>query len=308
MNNNNNNHCLIRMFVLKKIEFFFNFLKISSFRLKMTLSGNLEQLKQFFHDNHANVKPEWFEQKLCFDSSSTNINDFNKIFQQWLNEDWIETNEWCSKSLPDELNLNLFNIEKQTFNGYFILQVRIISKNLFNNLVFFLEKKVEKMIDISRPLPTKINVRKNVKAKLKEKQRKMNDNKDDELENGEEKPETKGKKNQNLAKFYGYGRRLWQFCLTDGYQKCLAIEYEPINWLKQSIIGHKILLYGSFDVYMGTILLKASNIKLLSTTATATTIPKLTSSNSIDLNEILEDYDVELQMEALSNQDDTWKS
>ncbi|XP_027202493.1 recQ-mediated genome instability protein 1-like [Dermatophagoides pteronyssinus] len=255
----------------------------------MTLSGNLEKLKQFFHDNHANVKPEWFEQKLCFDSSSTNINDFNKIFQQWLNEDWIETNEWCSKSLPDELNLNLFNIEKQTFNGYFILQV-------------------EKMIDISRPLPTKINVRKNVKAKLKEKQRKMNDNKDDELENGEEKPETKGKKNQNLAKFYGYGRRLWQFCLTDGYQKCLAIEYEPINWLKQSIIGHKILLYGSFDVYMGTILLKASNIKLLSTTATATTIPKLTSSNSIDLNEILEDYDVELQMEALSNQDDTWKS
>ncbi|KAH9417372.1 recQ-mediated genome instability protein 1 [Dermatophagoides pteronyssinus] len=257
----------------------------SFFRLKMTLSGNLEQLKQFFHDNHANNGLN----KKFDSSSSTNINDFNKIFQQWLNEDWIETNEWCSKSLPDELNLNLFNIEKQTFNGYFILQV-------------------EKMIDISRPLPTKINVRKNVKAKLKEKQRKMNDNKDDELENGEEKPETKGKKNQNLAKFYGYGRRLWQFCLTDGYQKCLAIEYEPINWLKQSIIGHKILLYGSFDVYMGTILLKASNIKLLSTTATATTIPKLTSSNSIDLNEILEDYDVELQMEALSNQDDTWKS
>lgn len=160
------------------------------------------------------------------------------------------------------------------------------------------------MIDISRPLPTKIDERIKAKDKRrKEKQREKIDNEDKLNEEGNEK---KGKygtkvKENGQVKFYGYGRRLWQFCLTDGYQKCLAIEYEPLNWLKKPIIGQKILLIGPFDVYMGTIMVKNSNLQLLTTN-----VPSITL-NDIDFNEILEEYDVELEMEALGNQDDTWK-
>lgn len=153
------------------------------------------------------------------------------------------------------------------------------------------------MIDISRPLPTKINVRKSIKDKRKEKQQEN----EDEKEEKKEKSGTKVKKNGQV-KFYGYGRRLWQFCLTDGHQECLAIEYEPLDWLKNPIIGKKVLLSGPFDVYLGTILIKTSNLQLLTAN-----VPKTTLS-AIDLQEILEEYDAELEMEALGNQDDTWKS
>lgn len=92
-----------------------------------------------------------------------------------------------------------------------------------------------------------------------------NDNDDNEEENFSNLfKKSKNQPKNSKSAFFRNGPRMLELCLSDGHKECVAIEYKSIPYLHEKLIGAKILLCGPFDVYVGSILLRAQNVKLIS--------------------------------------------
>ena len=78
---------------------------------------------------------------------------------------------------------------------------------------------------------------------------------------------TKFSNNNKIAKnssWYAGSTRMLQLTLSDGHQQCVGIEYHEMPSLNPSLIGAKCLLFGQFDVYLGTIFLTPANFTVVS--------------------------------------------
>lgn len=86
----------------------------------MSSAKNFNLLKLYLEERHVQLKDKYLEEQLeqCPEKS------FEQIYQNCLKQNWDFNEKEClSPVLPTELNTRLFNVEKKTFFGKYLLQV-----------------------------------------------------------------------------------------------------------------------------------------------------------------------------------------
>ena len=209
----------------------------------------------------------------------------SQLYRKWLDRDWniidpdnndnkcIIQSQYTRPSLPAELDIrNNISIQKKTFTGNYLCQVCFKFKKKII-IIFF---KINHIIDISKPLCYELEDQIDNDCFNGGDDFSNDDERDDDdqigniikkaKKNTNKSTSSKPSKSKNNKKimFTKFGSRMLQFYLYEGQHECVAIEYLSIPVLQLNMIGVKLLLIGPFDAYIGTILLRPENIRIVS--------------------------------------------
>lgn len=102
--------------------------------------GDVQQLLAYLKDrNVTNCSQEWCEWIL-----SQNSGSHEQIYHKWLDQDWTKLDgKYFVPSLPQELNADLINFEKKTYNAKWILQVDTFNVSMcLHNMLSHLDKPI----------------------------------------------------------------------------------------------------------------------------------------------------------------------
>ena len=210
----------------------------------------------YLTNRSCRVSPDWIRQQL-----PENINTAaeskgryeEEIYRRWLALDWIDPAVKPSvlASLPANASLDNVTFQKRTIPGKYLVQVTSI-------------------LDISKPLAY------DQEDPLEKENGGSDDDGDDDnfanlFKKGAAAKQTakskakKGAKQANAKKerFFTFGARMLQLCITDGHTDSVAIEYQPIPMLNQDMTGAKLLISGPFEVRLGIFLLRANNVQVI---------------------------------------------
>lgn len=86
----------------------------------MPSTNDYNLLKLYLEERHVQLNDKYLQEQFeqCPEKS------FEQIYQNCLKQNWdLNGNQYLSRVLPAELNKKLFNIEKKTFFGKYLLQV-----------------------------------------------------------------------------------------------------------------------------------------------------------------------------------------